>query len=157
MRQRRKHVEPRKQLLVSIAVITDRNATAACATLLGDEWGPLIQETGSTKRVTGDLYDEQTAIDLAVSRALEKLAARLAHLGNARVNRAEQEKRRKTRRASRGGEVTVRERPNRGVVGTGKPQMAIADIQEEWGLDAAMVAAERRGVEWPPKKPKTKK
>lgn len=132
--QKKQQAGPRRAG-VFITVISDRNATAASAELVLPDSEDRIVVTGSTKRVSGDYYDEETAVNLAVGRALEKLAARLIHLGSARVNLAEQRKNKSRRKTER--------RP--------RTLVSLADIQEEHGLDAAQAAARQRGVEWPPK------
>jgi hypothetical protein len=76
---------PLEFLTVDVMVLSDHNATVASTTLLTDEGNSLSDATGSSKRIQGDVFDQDTATLLAVGRALEKLGRKLRAEGNKRV------------------------------------------------------------------------
>jgi hypothetical protein len=76
---------PLEFLTVDVMVLSDHNATVASTTLLTDEGHSLGDATGSSKRIQGDVFDQDTATLLAVGRALEKLGRKLRAEGNKRV------------------------------------------------------------------------
>jgi uncharacterized protein DUF1876 len=64
---------------ISVRTIVDRNASAAEVTYVvsDDEGGTVYRQTGSSKREPGDPFYADLGEQLAVSRALEKMAAEL--------------------------------------------------------------------------------
>ena len=73
-------------LNVEIFVLSDRNATVVQASARD------VSVTGASKREQGDIYDQDIATDLAVSRALDKLSRQLRRRANAKVRQAMEEK-----------------------------------------------------------------
>ena len=77
-------------LNVEIFVLSDRNATVVSAELISDcdlEF-PVLSTTGASKREQGDIYDQEIATNLALSRALERMSRQLRSQANAKVRRA---------------------------------------------------------------------
>jgi hypothetical protein len=80
------------QLAVDLFVLSDRNATVASAELFNtcDLALPIVNTTGASKREQGDIYDQEIATGLAVSRALERMSRQLRRRANAKVREAMQ-------------------------------------------------------------------
>lgn len=140
--RKKKNAPPRTVLAVSVSVVGDRDATTAWASMLGGHYtADMVQAAGSAKRRAGDMYNEKTAWDLAVGRALVELGLQLQGSGEARVlsdaatHAAEmlQAGIRRTERAMRGSEP--------------RTVLPLSEVLSEHGLLAAQRAAERRGEE----------
>lgn len=129
---------------VSVIVINDRNATVASAELTQWIGGQLVTDyaTGSAKREPDDVRDDVLATDLAVGRALVSLGRRLQ--GTARILVADA-----AHRQEHEGIRRVRNRL-REQLGPRQPvsvHLPLQDIYDDYGLEAAVRAAERRGDE----------
>jgi uncharacterized protein DUF1876 len=81
-------------LSVDIFVLSDKNATVVSAELLMPDddcytgLTPLLTTTGASKREQGDIYDQEIATNLALSRALERMSRQLRRQANAKVRKA---------------------------------------------------------------------
>lgn len=145
MKQKRRVNQVPTRLSVNLIVINDRNVTAASAEVT--QWidGQMVtdQATGSAKRAPGDVRDDVIATELAVGRALVNLGRRLQDtsrilVGDAEVTR-EREAIRRVRRKLR--QVRPDQLPE---------HMSLHKVHEEYGLEAVLKAAERRGVTYTP-------
>jgi hypothetical protein len=144
---RNKHVKPQRNLIVIVTMINDRHGAAACAT--SPVSGPLIQGTGIAKKEPGDANNETIAMNLAVGEALRDLGEQMRVMGTEQVVAAMgQQSAMKVRSALRRSNIP--QHPERIL-------LPLAKIEEEWGRKAAKVAANRRGLVWPPKKPVQRK
>jgi len=149
----RSKYEPKRQLLVNVTLITDRYGAAACATLLCDTpIGPLVTGTGIAKKEPHDVNDPVIAMNLAAGEALRDLGTQMLRTGEKQVQAA-------VRRQEKEAQERVRAALQRSNIPAQPPRalLPLAVIEKEWGRKAAKKAAGRRGVEWPPKRPKAKK
>lgn len=79
---------------VHVGVMRDPDATVATATFSADGYSPsIIRKTGSAKRTSADEHDPETAVALAVGRALVRIGRELERRANSRVKEADNNRR----------------------------------------------------------------
>jgi len=139
MRKKKTVLTPKMNSKIRVTILTDGNASVAHAQFYGFTRDRVLifETTGSAKREQGDPRDQVIAVELAVGRALMKMAHRMVRDGTRRVQvaTAEQEDL-KGRRHRRNGKSRDRVR-------TGK-LLAINVIRDTYGEEAAERAAARR-------------
>ena len=139
----------RKDLTVHVTVIHHKNGTAASVDLTqrGEgAWGvelssTLATATGVSKRMQGDFYDENIAVNLAVGRALTNLGQRMVRKGNRQVRDAADV-------AAAWGMLDKARRSQRRTP-VERVLLPVEEIAERFGSKAAQVAMERRGLAKP--------
>lgn len=144
MRKRKMVLTPKLRTKVRVTVLTDGNASVAHAEFFGftKETVLIFETTGAAKREQGDPRDQVIAVELAVGRALARMAGQMIRAGNRRVQEATDEQRviREKRHRKNGKN---RDGKNRDGRHPGK-LLALDVIREKYGAAAADRAAARR-------------
>lgn len=144
-KKKKASIRPRTPLAVSVSVIADRNATAACASIIGAHYTEdMLQAAGTSKRMSGDPYHPEIGTDLAVGRALLELALQLIQRGESLVL-LEAETRYAEQLLAAMKRTEKRLRRSGPHPGLRTPEEILAD-PEHGGQEAANLAARRRGL-----------